>query len=319
MGRDEVLKVVGREIMAVPGAIDRFRQEIQSAARLDHANIVRAYSARLLGELLVFSMEYVPGVDLASLVKSRGPLAVVNTCYYAQQVANGLQHACDRGMVHRDIKPANLIRMVSGKQHTIKILDFGLAKITSEAGYNTGLTGAGTMLGTPDYIAPEQIVDAQSADTRADIYSLGCTIHFLLTGSPPFTGKSLYELLGKHQHESALLLSALRADVPDELAGVVAKMMAKNPADRFQTPGEAAKALGAFTKSGSWRIRRGLCRLWQRASRLHSEVRRRSQQRASRLHSEVRRRPHPPQQTRRSSFRVRRWPLPRRESMATPS
>jgi serine/threonine protein kinase len=170
LGRDEVLKVMGKEIMARPGAIDRFRREIQSAARLDHPNIVRAYSARLLGDLLVFSMEYVQGEESGKLVKARSSLPVTNACYYVQQVANGLQHAHEKGMVHRDIKPANLILHVDRerKKHTVKILDFGLAMVTSEAGFNSNLTGEGRMLGTPDYIAPEQILDAQSADIRAD-------------------------------------------------------------------------------------------------------------------------------------------------------
>jgi serine/threonine protein kinase len=257
MGRDEVLKVMNQEMMSRPGAAERFRREIQSAAALDHPNIVRAYSARLLGDLFVFSMEFVPGEELGKLVRSRGRLPIVHACYYAQQVANGLQHAHEKGMVHRDIKPANLILRVEGKKHTIKILDFGLAKLTSERGFNSGLTGEGRMLGTPDYIAPEQILDAQSAGIQADIYSLGCTLYFLLTGQPPFQGNSLFELLKKHQEEDAAPLALTRPDVPDELAGIVAKMMAKNPSRRFQTPAEVAKALAPFVKPGVARPKNG--------------------------------------------------------------
>ncbi len=176
MGRPEVLKVVGRHVIERPGVLDRFLREIRSAAKLHHANIVASYSALRLGEGLVLAMEYVEGDDLAKLVKSRGPLPVVQACYFIYQAALGLQHAHEQGMVHRDIKPANLILARDGKKAIVKVLDFGLAKVTSEGQADSGLTGEGQMLGTPDFIAPEQIRDAQSADIRADIYSLGCTL-----------------------------------------------------------------------------------------------------------------------------------------------
>jgi serine/threonine protein kinase len=123
-------------------------------------------------------MEYVEGQDLASLVKSQGPLPIVHACYYVQQAALGLQHAYEKGMVHRDIKPQNLILAREGKKHIVKVLDFGLAKATREKKDDTGLTGEGKMLGTTDYIAPEQTMDAAHADIRADIYSLGCTLYY---------------------------------------------------------------------------------------------------------------------------------------------
>ena len=132
-----------------------------------------------LGESLVLAMEYVEGLDLAKMVKTKGPLPVANACNFIHQAALGLQHAHERGMVHRDIKPANLILARDGKKAIVKVLDFGLAKVTSEGQTDSGLTREGQMLGTPDYIAPEQIRDAQSADIRADIYSLG--LHVLLS------------------------------------------------------------------------------------------------------------------------------------------
>jgi serine/threonine protein kinase len=247
MDREEVLKVMNRDMMARPGAIDRFRREVQSAARLDHPNIVRAYTARLLGDLMVFTMEFVPGEELGKLVKARGPLPILHACNYAQQIAAGLQHAHEKGMVHRDIKPANLILRIEGKKHTIKVLDFGLAKLTSERGFDAGLTGEGRMLGTPDYIAPEQIRDAHSAGIRADIYSLGCTLYYLLTGRPPFAG-NLYELLRQHQEVEPEPVTSLRPDIPDGLAAVVVKMMAKEPGNRYQTPMDVVKALAPFAK-----------------------------------------------------------------------
>ena len=251
MGRLEVLKVVGGHLVERPGVRDRFLREVQSAAKLQHRNIVTAYSAMRLGESIVLAMEYIDGEDLAKMVKSRGPLPVVHACYFIYQAALGLQHAHERGMVHRDIKPANLIFATEGKKGVVKVLDFGLAKVTSEGQADSGLTREGQMLGTPDYIAPEQIRDAQSADIRADIYSLGCTFYYLLTGGPPFRGDHLWDLYQAHFSMDAGPLNLVRPEVPVELAAVVAKMMAKEPGRRFQTPGEVAQALTPFFKKGS--------------------------------------------------------------------
>jgi serine/threonine protein kinase/tetratricopeptide (TPR) repeat protein len=244
MDRLEVLKVVTR-------SADRFVREIQAAARLKHPNVVGAYSAQRIGGILVFAMEYVPGEDLAQLVKARGPLPIAHACNYAYQAALGLQHAHESGMVHRDIKPSNLILARDGNKPVVKILDFGLAKGTSETGIDASQTAEGAMLGTPDYIAPEQTIDAARADIRSDIYSLGCTLYHLLSGRPPFAGRSLYEILRAHHSAEAVRLSTLRPEVPDELAGVVAKMMAKDPARRFPTPAAAAAALTPFFKPGT--------------------------------------------------------------------
>ena len=241
MDRLEVLKVVTR-------SADRFVREIQAAARLKHPNVVGAYSAQRYGGTLVFAMEYVPGEDLAQLVKARGPLPVPHACNYAYQAALGLQHAHENGMVHRDIKPSNLILTRDGNKPVVKILDFGLAKGTSETGLDTSRTAEGAMLGTPDYIAPEQTLDAAKADIRADIYSLGCTLYHLLAGRPPFVGRSLYEVLRAHHSTEAVRLSLVRPEVPDELAGVVARMMAKDLARRYPTPAAAAAALAPFFK-----------------------------------------------------------------------
>ncbi len=251
MGRLEVLKVIGGQLVERPGVRDRFLREVQSAAKLQHKNIVTAYSAMRLGESIVLAMEFIDGEDLAKMVKSRGPLPVVHACYFIYQAALGLQHAHERGMVHRDIKPANLIFATEGKKGVVKVLDFGLAKVTSEGQADSGLTREGQMLGTPDFIAPEQIRDAQSADIRADIYSLGCTFYYLLTGRPPFRGDHLWDLYQAHFSMDAQPVNLVRPEVPVELAAVVAKMMAKEPGRRFQTPGEVAQALTPFFKKGS--------------------------------------------------------------------
>ncbi len=190
MGRHEVLKVMGRHLVTRPGVVERFVREIQSVARLTHDNIVSAYSATRVGDSIVFAMEHVEGLDLGKLVRTKGPLPVPHACRFIQQAALGLQHAHEKGMVHRDIKPGNLMLTKVKGQPVVKVLDFGLAKVTREVPTDGKLTSDGQMLGTPDYIAPEQIRDAQSADIRADIYSLGCTLYYLLTGGPPFAPRS---------------------------------------------------------------------------------------------------------------------------------
>ncbi len=245
-GRNEVLKVLGRQIMERPGSPERFVREIRSVAKLRHPNIVTAYSAARLGENIVLAMEYVDGLDLSEVIRARGPLPVAEACDYVRQAALGLQHAHEHGMVHRDIKPSNLMLTRRGDCDIVKLLDFGLAKVNSEGPMDGSLTVEGQMLGTPDFIAPEQISDARRADIRADIYSLGGTLYYLLTGTPPFPRASIYDILQAHHSADATPLNAVRPDVPAELAALVAKMMAKEPENRFQTPAEVAEALSPF-------------------------------------------------------------------------
>jgi uncharacterized protein YkwD/tRNA A-37 threonylcarbamoyl transferase component Bud32 len=248
-GRLEVLKVMNKDQMGRPESRQRFLQEIQSAARLDHPNVVKMYTALALGELMVLAMEYVEGENLAALVRSRGPLPVVNAVNYVQQAAIGLQHAFEKGMVHRDVKPQNLILAHEGKRPVVKVLDFGLAKAMRESEQSgRRLTKVGETMGTPEFIAPEQTHDAARADIRADIYSLGCTLYYLLAGQPPFTVKDPAALLRAHQATEAPPLNLVRAEVSPALAAVVRKMMAKSPAQRYQTPAEVVQALTAAVK-----------------------------------------------------------------------
>jgi serine/threonine protein kinase len=251
MGRREVFKVVSRDLMNSRGALDRFLREMRNAGSLLHANIVTAYSAIRVDDTIVFAMEYVEGYDLAKLVKAQGQLPVRHACNFIQQTALGLQFAHEKGMVHRDIKPGNLMLARHVDRPMVKILDFGLAKATREVPLDGRLTQEGQMLGTPDYIAPEQSVDAHKADIRADIYSLGCTLYYLLTAGPPFHGSSLYAILQAHHSVDAKPLNLIRADVSCELAEIVRKMMAKSPEDRFQEPKEVARALKPFFNYGS--------------------------------------------------------------------
>jgi serine/threonine protein kinase len=250
MGRLEVLKIVNREFVEHPQAGARFLREICSAASLNHPNIVTAYAALEIGDMLVLAMEYVEGEDLARVVRNRGPLPLVNACFYVQQAAMGLQHAFEKGMVHRDIKPHNLIRAQSAKKQIVKILDFGLARATRKQNSpSRKLTKLGAIMGTPEYIAPEQICNAASADIRADIYSLGCTLYFLLAGRPPFQGCDVDALLEAHQFAQVEPLDNFRKDLPPELSAVVARMMAKDPDQRYQMPVEVAQALAPFLKA----------------------------------------------------------------------
>jgi serine/threonine protein kinase len=251
MGRDEVLKVMGRQIMERPGVLDRFLREIRAVAKLRHPNIVTAYHATRVGEGIVFAMEYVEGLDLTRMVKAKGPLPVGHSCNFVYQAALGLQHAHEEGLVHRDIKPGNLMLSRKGHKATVKILDFGLAKVTREQKVDGALTSEGQALGTPDFIAPEQILDAMSADIRADIYSLGCTLYYLLSGGPPFQANSLYDMFQAHISRDAALLNFVRREVPSELAALVAKMIAKDPTRRFQTPGDVAQSLTPFFTKGN--------------------------------------------------------------------
>jgi Protein kinase domain len=259
MERVVALKVINRSLLEHPTAAERFRREVRAAARLCHANIVTAYDAEQAGDTHFLVMEYVEGTDLATVLSRQGPLPVPTACDYVRQAAQGLQHASERGMVHRDIKPHNLMLTPTGK---IKILDFGLARFASENATtgqtidgssgnsldpsNKAITQMGTVMGTPDYIAPEQASDAHRADIRADIYSLGCTLYELLTGRVPFPGGSALEKVTAHLERQPTPLTEYRRDVSPELVRVLERMIDKDPAERYQTPEELAEALRPF-------------------------------------------------------------------------
>jgi WD40 repeat protein len=246
MDRDVAIKVMNPDVLRHPDALPRFRAEVMAAARLDHPNIVRAHDAEQVGNLHLLVMEFIEGHSLAQFVERKGPLPVDQACRYMCQALFGLQHAFERGLAHRDIKPQNLMVTPKGQ---VKILDFGLARLR-KAGNERRLTEMGSFMGTPAYVAPEQAADAAKADTRADIYSLGCTLYFLLTGRPPFVEDTLEELVLAHVEKEPPPLRELRADVPAELSAVVGRMLAKDPTQRYQTPIEAARAMAPFSKTG---------------------------------------------------------------------
>ena len=241
------LKILAPELGKTPSFVQRFQREVEAVARLQHPNIVMAFDAdeAEAGHFLV--MEYVSGRDLASEVQERGPLPVKLAADCILQAARAMEYAHSQGIVHRDLKPANLLRDANG---IVKVADLGLARINlgadSSADSGSGLTQAGGILGTVDYMPPEQALDSTSCDHRADIYSLGCTLHFLLTGKPMYPGATIVETLLKHRDAPIPWLRTARFEVSPELEAVFQKMVAKAPDDRFQSMAEVAKALEAI-------------------------------------------------------------------------
>lgn len=258
MNRLVALKLLRADVLADAEVVARFYREIEVASQISHPNIVHALDAGPIGNRLVLAMELVDGVSLDHLVKDSGPLPIAAACDYIRQAALGLQHAHERGLVHRDIKPSNLLLKHSlgsgssvyqaGPWGLVKILDFGLARLRQPAAASptkhlTQLAGNAVMQGTPDYMAPEQAIDFHRADIRADIYSLGCTFYYLLTGQPPFAGATLAEKLMKQQTVMPRPIAEFRKDLQAALVQVLDKMLAKRPGDRYQTPSEVAAAL----------------------------------------------------------------------------
>jgi serine/threonine-protein kinase len=240
MKRIVALKMIRPTLLAQPRAVERFHREIEAVARLAHPNIVAAYDADQVGGTHFLVMEYVDGTDLARLVKRHGPLSAGMASECIRQAALGLEHAFAQGLVHRDIKPHNLL-LSRGQPPVVKILDMGLARL--QVGEGDGLTHTGAVMGTPDFIAPEQASDSHKVDIRADLYSLGCTLYFLPCGKAPFPGGTALEKLFKHQYVAPRPIELRRPDVPPDVAAVVAKLMAKRPEDRYQTPAELVAAL----------------------------------------------------------------------------
>jgi WD40 repeat protein/tRNA A-37 threonylcarbamoyl transferase component Bud32 len=248
MDRSVALKVISPQYLDNPQAVARFRREVQSAAKLAHPHIVTAHDAEQAGDLHFLVMEYVEGTDLARLLKQQGPLPVAEACEYTRQAALGLQHAFEHGLTHRDIKPHNLMLTAQG---VVKVLDFGLARLVRPGASASELTGENVVMGTMDYIAPEQAQDSRTADTRSDIYSLGCTLFHLLTGQPPFPVGGAVEKVLAHVMMPPPLVTDLRPEAPAELNAVVAKMLAKEPPERYQTPADVAEALAPFAKAAA--------------------------------------------------------------------
>jgi serine/threonine protein kinase len=255
LDRKVALKVMHPKIATNPGFVARFTREAYAAAQLTHHNVVQIYDIGEDAGRHFFSMEFIAGQSLADLVKKEGRLAPEVAVGYILQAARGLRYGHKQGMVHRDIKPDNLLINAEG---IVKVADLGLVKLPSgelaapasssaaSDGDDTQLTRAGAVMGTPMYMAPEQARDSAAVDHRADIYSLGCTLYVLLTGKPPFEGRTAYEIISKHQTAPLTPPEVVVKRVPKALSAILMKMMAKKPEDRYQSMDEVIAALEEF-------------------------------------------------------------------------
>jgi|GEM_PF-4774609 len=244
LDRDVAVKVVASHRIRTEDLQRRYLIEAQSTARLDHPNIAGVHFIGHARGLSYIVFEYIDGVNLRQLVRQQGPLALAEGLNYTYQIAHALAHAWRRDVVHRDIKPSNILITREGQA---KLVDLGLARMQQVDGSTDDeLTERGVTLGTFDYISPEQACDPRSADTRSDIYSLGCTLFFMLVGRPPFAGGNMMQKLLQHQDDRPPDLRTLRGDIPDEVSALVARMLEKSPADRFQTPIELVAELATM-------------------------------------------------------------------------
>jgi len=230
LDRIVALKILPPEMAANPENILRFHQEARAAAKLDHENIARVFFYGEDQGLHFIAFEFVEGETLRALVERRGPLPVAEAINYLLQIATGLAHAAERGVVHRDIKPSNIIITPTGRA---KLVDMGLARSQSPQA-DIALTQSGVTLGTFDYISPEQALEPRDADVRSDIYSLGCTFYHVLTGQPPVPEGTAARKLHHHQNVGPIDPRQLNPEIPDEVAGILARMIAKDPKYRYQ-------------------------------------------------------------------------------------
>jgi serine/threonine-protein kinase len=259
MNRVVALKVLSPQLIKTEKARELFQREVIAVGRLVHPNIVTAYDANVTGDRPYLVMEYVAGPDLERLVAHQGPLRPHVASEIMRQAALGLQYAFEMGMLHRDIKPANILIQSgqgTGGPWVVKLVDFGLARLQEGgdqplAGLGTIMTKENTVMGTPDYLSPEQSRDLHKVDIRSDLYSLGCTFYYLLTGQVPFPGGTALDKMIRHATEEPTPLEKLRPDIPADVAQVVRRLMAKKPEDRFQTPGDLARALSPLASGAS--------------------------------------------------------------------
>jgi serine/threonine protein kinase len=268
------LRVINHDRLTNPEALQLFHREIQAAAQLEHPNLVVAYDADSVGDRHFFSMEYAEGINLDRLVRESGPLPIEDVCEFVRQVAAGLQHAYERGMLHGDLKPSNLILARKGgladkggsgtslssgtglgsapgsgsgsgllRGTLVKVVGLTHLQPTGRLPGGSSLSVDTDLPGSPDFLAPERGSDPTQGDIRSDLYSLGCTFYYLLTGWVPFPGGTVTEKLEKHRTQAPLPIAQLRPDVPADAIAIVDRLMAKRPEDRYQTPADVVRAL----------------------------------------------------------------------------
>ena len=248
LGRLVALKILVRSLAEKPERVDRFRREARHAARLHHENIVTIYEFGEFEDLHFLALEFVDGVDLLHYIGQKGRIDTEEARLIVTQAACALEHSYEQGIIHRDIKPSNFLITRRRGELLVKLTDLGIARDV-EPDDSARMTGAGMIMGTIDYLAPEQARDSSTADIRSDIYSLGCTLHEMLAGKPPFQG-NVTELVYKHSEELPPEITKLCPDVPAGLAYILRKMMAKKPDDRYQNPTELLADLGRVDELG---------------------------------------------------------------------
>ena len=244
--RTVAVKLLPAHRQRSPQAVSRFLREMEAVGRVAHPNIVCAHDAGEADGQFFLAMEFVEGVTLASLVRRLGPLDVADACEVVRQAAVGLQHLHEHGLVHRDVKPSNLMLTTTG---VVKVLDLGLARLQVEEYGHGDATASSQIMGSADYMAPEQGSNPRDADARADVYSLGCTLYFFLAGRPPFGDQRHNTFLAKlmaHAKEDVGPIDQIRPGLPGQLVGILHRMLAKSPASRCATAAEVAKSLQAF-------------------------------------------------------------------------
>jgi hypothetical protein len=248
-GGPVAVKVMAGGLGQDPQATARFHREGRAATRLDHPALVPALDVGADGRQLYLALEFVDGADLYRYVGTCGPLEPATAAYYVARAADALQAAADQGWVHRDVKPHNLMVDRAGR---LRVLDLGLARPCGDDSSHLQVTdpeAADALLGTVDFIAPEQVDDSSGVDGRADIYALGATFYFLLAGRPPLPDGSTGEKLEWLRSNDPVPIREVRPEVPPDMADVLARMMAKDPDDRYQAPREVCAALAAWAES----------------------------------------------------------------------
>ena len=248
-GQKRAIKVLPRKNVNDKSFLERFYREARAAAALNHPNIVRVYDIAAIDKTHFMVMEYVEGIDLYEMVKRDGPLPFEAALCHVRQAAIGLQHAHDRNLVHRDIKPANLLLSEGG---TVKILDLGLALLTAEDEESLTIMHNERVMGTADYLSPEQAVNSHEVDQRTDIYSLGCTLYFLLTGQPPFPNGTLAQRIAMHQTKEPEAIVNIRQNCPAPIVQFCKRMMQKKPEDRFPEATIVISEIDSYLKDGEF-------------------------------------------------------------------
>ncbi len=243
MGDQRAIKVLPKSRVNDATYLARFQLEAKAIASLNHPNIVRAYDIDNEDDVHYIVMEFVDGIDLQQLVKRDGGINCSTAAEMVAQGARGLQHAHSKGVIHRDVKPANLLIDKKGR---IRLLDMGLALVSSGDDESLTVVNNENVLGTADYLAPEQALNSHLVDHRADIYGLGCTLYYLVTGQPPFNEGTLAQRIAKHQTSMPTAIRKIRSDCPGELEGICVKMIQKDPAYRYQSAADVAEALEKF-------------------------------------------------------------------------